>query len=144
MKAKFCDIGQHEVSVLFHSRKADRPSCCPKCYRPEQSIAHKKKVATKICINAKPIKKVSDKQSKINKAYTVVRKHHLQNKPYCEVKFENCTILATDIHHCGSGTNKRKYFLDATTFVSVCRNCHDRIHLMSAELLYELGLKIRT
>jgi hypothetical protein len=138
LKAKKCSQCPY-VGVLFKSS----PPLCRNCAMV-YNATNKKKVATKVCIKAKPIKKVSDKQSKINKAYTVVRKHHLQNKPYCEVKFENCTELATDIHHKGSGSNKRKYFLDATTFVSVCRNCHDRIHLMSAECLYELGLKIRT
>jgi hypothetical protein len=146
MRSKFCDVGQHEVSVLFHSRKADRLSCCKNCYRPEQSIARKEKVVTKVCIKAKHyvIPKFSDKQSKINKAYDILRKRYLKVKPFCGIHFEGCTNIATDIHHKGIGSNKRKYYNDTTTWVQTCRHCHDATHDLSAEEQYTLGLRIRT
>jgi len=146
MRSKFCDIGQHEVSVLFHSRKADRPSCCPKCYRPEQSIARKEKVATKVCIKAKHyvIPKHSDKQKKINSAYTILKAQFIKDKPLCGIRFNNCTRIATDIHHKGIGSNKRKYYNDTTTWIQTCRHCHDVAHDLSAEEQYTLGLRIRT
>lgn len=156
MKVKFCDIGQHEVTVLFHSRKANRQSCCPKCYRPEKSIVRKEKVSENGLNKAREVKKyvitkVSTKQAKINALYSVLRKQFLKDNPFCQVGKTNhlafiwCNKKATSIHHAGSGSNKRKYYLDTTTWFSTCDYCHDVIHtLLSAEELYELGLKIRT
>jgi len=40
MKRKWCDVGSHEVEKLFHSRKKDRPSCCP-LHAPRTPIKNK-------------------------------------------------------------------------------------------------------
>lgn len=92
----------------------------------------------------KSINKVSDKQSKINSAYKVLREQFLKDHPFCEMGFQLCTRIATDIHHKGIGSNKRKYYNDTSTWVQLCRHCHDTAHDLSAEEQYALGLRIRT
>lgn len=52
-KLKHCDIGNHDVPVLFHSRKPDRPSCCANCYRFSGKPQEKKKVPQKSAIQAR-------------------------------------------------------------------------------------------
>lgn len=119
---KYCDLGEHEVPVLFHSRKTNRPSCCPKCYRPNQSITQGKKVAQKPLKLVKHyiIPKVSDKQSKINSAYTVLRKEFLRIRSHCGV----CGGEATQVHHIiGRGIRT----LDTSEWLPVCYPCHERI-----------------
>lgn len=141
MKAKFCDIGQHEVTVLFHSRKADRASCCPKCYRPDQSIVRKEKVATKVCIKARePIKKVSSKQAKINTAYSVLRLQYLKMFPNCGVSSDDCTHIATQVHHRAGRIGNN--MLDTTLWLSVCHTCHELIE-RNPLWAYEKGYSIK-
>lgn len=71
------------------------------------------------------IKKISDKQSKINTAYSVLRKSFLSTNPYCQARLSGiCKIDATDVHHTeGRGVKT----LDTTTWLAVCRFCHSWI-----------------
>jgi len=148
MKVKFCDICQHKVTILFHSRKANRQSCCPKCYRPEQSITRKEKVSENGLNKAREVKKyvipkVGEKQAKINALYSVLRKQYLKDHPNCQVKLRVCSGKATEIHHTHFGSDKRTHFLDSSTFKSICRHCHRFIHdEMSSKEQRERGLKI--
>lgn len=124
MKAKYCDIGEHEVPTLFHARKPNRPSCCKNCYRPNQSATQGKKVAP-IASNdvRKPISKVSTKQAKINQAYTVLNKQFLKDNPICDV----CGGLANQVHHKVGRIAHRT--LDTTEWLPVCNFCHHEIEM---------------
>jgi hypothetical protein len=106
------------------------------------NATNKEKVATKVCIKARePIKKVSDKQAKINSAYSVLRLQYLKMFPICGVRFEGCTGVATTIHHKYSGSAKRTHYNDTSTWVQACMPCHEKIHTMPSDRLYELDLK---
>jgi hypothetical protein len=106
------------------------------------NATNKEKVATKVCIKARePIKKVSDKQAKINSAYSVLRLQYLKMFPICGVRFEGCTGVATTIHHKYSGSAKRTHYNDTSTWVQACMPCHEEIHTMPSDRLYELDLK---
>lgn len=70
------------------------------------------------------IKKVSKKMAKNNSEYSELRKLFLSKKPMCEAKIHNCTLKSTDIHH---KKGRGEYYLDTTTWLSVCRSCHDWI-----------------
>lgn len=80
----------------------------------------------------KPIPKISDKQKKLNAAYSALRKVYLEQHPYCMAQWEGCTHNSTDLHHKKS---RGKHLLDSTTFMSLCRNCHDKIHNQHARAL---------
>jgi hypothetical protein len=140
LKAKKCSQC-HYVGGLFKSN----PPLCKNCAMV-YNATNKEKVATKVCIKAKHyvIPKHSDKQKKINSAYTILKAQFIKDKPLCGIRFNNCTRIATDIHHKGIGSNKRKYYNDTTTWIQTCRHCHDVAHDLSAEEQYTLGLRIRT
>lgn len=72
----------------------------------------------------KPIKKISDKQKKINVAYTALRKAFMFTHPVCQ--FKGCNASATDIHHMmgRSGGN----MLNSSTWMSICREHHTWCH----------------
>ena len=139
------------IGTLFKSS----PPLCKNCAM-KYNYQNKEKVSENGLNKAREVKKyvipkVSEKQAKINQVYSVLRKQLLKDNPFCQVGKTNhlafiwCNKKATSIHHAGSGSNKRKYYLDTTTWFSTCDYCHDVIHtLLSAEELYELGLKIRT
>ena len=139
MIKKVCGICNNPNKPIWKAKTRDNPCMCKDCYVSE-------KPSQKPLIKARePIKKTSDKQAKINRAYTVLRLQYLKMFPNCQVSSDDCTHIATDVHHLASGSNKRKYYLDTTTWMPTCRNCHSKIHnKLSSDELYELGLKIRT
>jgi len=90
----------------------------------------------------KSISPMSKKMKEKVDDYTKLRTAFLVIHPHCEAKLNNCTIKATDVHHCFSGANKEKYFLKISTWKAVCRSCHNFIHNnLSMEEAIELGLK---
>ena len=81
------------------------------------------------------IKKVSGKMSKINTAYSKLRKQYLTDKPVCHAKIHNCTIKAPDVHH---KKGRGSFHLVTSTWLPLCRNCHMWIE-NNPESAYELG-----
>ena len=73
--------------------------------------------------------------SKVNSAYSQERKKYLSNNPMCHAKIYKCTQRATDVHH---KKGRGKYHLDTSTWLPVCRNCHDWIET-NPEDAKELG-----
>lgn len=72
----------------------------------------------------KNIKPVSAKKAVLDGFYSKLRKEYLSLYPYCQAKLDGCTIHSTDIHHIkGRGV----FYLDKTTWLSVCRICHNWI-----------------
>jgi predicted HNH restriction endonuclease len=49
------------------------------------------------------------------------------------VKVNGCGHSATDVHHTHSGANREAFYLIQSTWLSVCRNCHNHIHEHPAE-----------
>ena len=76
-----------------------------------------------------PIKKVSGKQAKKNKAYSVMRKTFMEHHPLCK----RCGAPATDLHHVFHRTGKA--MLDTSTWMSLCRSCHDWVHTHPKEAI---------
>ena len=68
---------------------------------------------------------MSKKRAKLQPKYLKLRNIYLQANPDCEVKLKGCTGQSEDIHH---SKGRGKNLLDVTTFIAVCRNCHDYIH----------------
>ena len=74
-----------------------------------------------IAKTVKPISQVSSKQAKLNRAYMVIRNEYMKVHEVCEARLPGCTQVATDLHHKnGRGVN----LLDATTYMALCRSCH--------------------
>lgn len=70
------------------------------------------------------IRKVSKKLSVLNVEYSKLRKEFLSKNTTCHAKISSCCSSATDVHHKrGRGT----YLLDISTWLPVCRNCHNWI-----------------
>lgn len=85
------------------------------------------------------VKKVSEKQSGINRQYTKMRKEFLELNPYCIPQLDGCGKYASEIHHkSGRGINT----LNVKTWLPTCRNCHEIITIRSAEAI-DLGLSDR-
>ena len=84
------------------------------------------------------MKKVSDKQARLNAEYSKIRRDFLTDKEICHAKLHCCTLKTTDVHHM---KGRGKYLLDTSTWLPVCRNCHMWIeeHPIDAK---ELGFTI--
>ena len=93
-------------------------------------------------IKAKPIAIRSPKKIHEDRLYAVERKQFLEIHKMCEAHLQGCTQQSTDIHHTFWGSDRSKYYLDISTWKSVCRTCHSFIHdKLSGEEALQLGLK---
>ena len=62
----------------------------------------------------------------INNQYSELRKEYLLKNHMCHACIDNCTSLATEVHH---KRGRGIYHLDISTWLPVCRNCHSWIEL---------------
>lgn len=62
--------------------------------------------------------------SKTNSEYSKLRKVFFDKHPMCQAKIHNCSLKSTDVHHM---KGRGKYHLDTSTWLSVCRSCHNWI-----------------
>lgn len=85
---------------------------------------------------AKVINAESEKQKSLNKQYLKDRKAWVKKNPYCKTKLVSCSKMTTDVHH---RKGRGEYLLDQSTWLPVCRSCHDFITENSAEAI-RLGL----
>ena len=69
------------------------------------------------------MRKISKKRAKQLKEYSKLRAEHLKDNYLCDV----CGCEATEIHHKNKRSGDR--LLDNLYFMSVCRRCHQHIHL---------------
>ena len=74
------------------------------------------------------ISPMSEKRTEQNKIYLIRRPLFLATNTDCKINSEDCTKKTKDVHHTYSGKNRNKYFLDETTWIAICRNCHNWIH----------------
>lgn len=71
------------------------------------------------------LRKASVRQRDVIRVYSKLRKKYLEIHPLCECDLPGCTRKAVEIHHKkGRGKNTT----DVSTFLAVCRSCHDWIH----------------
>jgi hypothetical protein len=80
----------------------------------------------------------SKKMQQIDAKYRILRKGYLLNNPLCHAALPGCTNRSTDIHH---KKGRGKYHNDVSTWLSVCRKCHNWIELNPIEA-QELGFSI--
>ena len=85
------------------------------------------------------MKNKSRKMQRIDAKYSKLRKGYFNNYPMCQAALPGCTHKSTDIHH---KKGRGKYHNDITTWLSVCRTCHNWIELNPIEA-EELGLSIK-
>jgi len=83
------------------------------------------------------MKKKSSKRSKLDNQYLKQRKAYFlkPGNSICKARLPGCSLRATDIHHRKGrlGTN----LLDTSTWLPLCRSCHNwiEIHPEEAKLL---------
>lgn len=70
--------------------------------------------------------------------YNAKSRRFKKENPVCQARLQGCTQTTVDVHHM---KGRGKYLLDETTWLPVCRNCHDTIHQYPKESK-ELGLLI--
>lgn len=110
------------------------------CATHNAMLRKQAKQAKQVKIVSAP-RKVSAKQAQNLQDYGVLSRAYKAEHPECEVRLPGiCDGMTTDCHHrAGRGSN----LLDASTFIAVCRSCHNYIHdKMSAEERRERGLLI--
>ena len=81
----------------------------------------------------------SKKMQKLDAKYSKLRLTFLSEYPMCQAALPDCTQRSTDVHHKkGRGIHHN----DVSTWLSVCRNCHNWIESnpIDAE---ELGFSIK-
>ena len=81
----------------------------------------------------------SRKMQKTDTKYSKLRIKFLTNYPMCQAALNNCTNQSTDVHH---KKGRGIYHNNITTWLSVCRNCHNWIELHPIEA-QELGFTLK-
>jgi len=71
------------------------------------------------------IKKVSTRQQRLNTAYNVQAKVYKKNNPVCKARVKCIGSQTTDVHH---KKGRGEYLLDESTWLPVCRECHNWIN----------------
>lgn len=134
MIKKVCGVCNNLDKPIWKAKTRDNPCMCKDCYNAEKSYQ-------KPLIKARePIKKVSSKQAKINIAYSVLRLQYLKMFPNCQVSSDDCTHIATQVHHRAGRIGNN--MLDTTIWLSVCHTCHELIE-RNPLWAYEKGYSIK-
>ena len=81
----------------------------------------------------------SKKMQKIEAKYSQLRREFLAEYPLCQAALHKCTNNSTEVHH---KRGRGIYHNDVSTWLSVCRNCHNWIELNPVEA-EELGFSIK-
>jgi hypothetical protein len=114
-KTKICN-GCGQEKYIWKNIKGKK--YCKFCSMNQQAMT---KTASKKTY--KPIAARSVKKSKEETIYALKRKIFLNSKTLCKAKLLRvCTVFATDVHHKAGRVGKN--FLDESTWLPVCRQCH--------------------
>jgi len=73
----------------------------------------------------KPLNKKSEKRMTEDVEYFIERAKFLKANKECCANLEGCSKRSTDVHHKSGRIGKN--YLDQSTWIAVCRNCHSRI-----------------
>ena len=74
------------------------------------------------------IPRVSPKRAKQEQEYLKLRARYLTENALCKVKVKDCMHNATDIHHTRAGADRDVYYLIQSTWIPICRKCHNWVH----------------
>ncbi len=85
------------------------------------------------------MRKVSKKLARQNNSYSKLRKEFFKDKMLCQAAIHKCGLKATDVHHM---KGRGKYHLDVSTWLAVCRNCHNWIEEHPIDAI-ELGYSLK-
>lgn len=85
----------------------------------------------------KRINSRSRSKRKEDRQYAIYRRDFLEKHPFCAVQLPGCTLAAGEVHH-SEGRLGDKY-LDISTWVPICSNCHEKIHGSYTAWAYENG-----
>lgn len=110
-KKKICDSCETQ-QVIWKNHNGNR--YCKQCWLKDNSAPLPKKLP-------KAIKPKADKQDPLDKLYSIMRKDFLSLHSGCQARVSGCTLQSTDVHH---KKGRGLYYLDKTTWLSVCRSCH--------------------
>jgi hypothetical protein len=121
MKLKVCDGCQKETVIWKNHGGFKYCKYCWSCQKAIDSNSVQKPTDYKI-------PQVSSKRKKKDLEYSKLRKRFLTDNPLCMVKVNGCGHGATDVHHKFSGSDRDTYYLVQSTWLAVCRACHDWIH----------------
>ena len=86
----------------------------------------------------KGLNQVSEKSKGRVSEYNRAAAEFKKKNPVCKAALPSCTKQTKDVHHV---KGRGKYLLDESTWLAVCRNCHDTIHQYPKESK-EIGLLI--
>jgi hypothetical protein len=123
-KLKECD-GCQKMTVIWKNHEGYR--YCKNCWSCQKHSDTAQK-PTKSSIS-----QVSSKRKKKDQEYLKLRERYLTQNHLCMVKVNGCTNGATDVHHTYAGANRDAFYLVQSTWLAVCRNCHDWIHAHPTE-----------
>ncbi len=130
LKKKEC-AGCNSLKVIWKNDKGFK--FCKECWYKQKPVSEVSKA------RQKPLKGKSDKQSALDKLYSILRIDYLKDHPYCEARLPECTSNACDIHHkAGRGS----LFLVTEEWLAVCRSCHTWITINSKQAI-EMGLSTK-
>ena len=121
MKLKICDGCQKETVIWKNHGGFKYCKYCWSCQKAINSDSVQKPTDYKI-------PQVSSKRKKKDQEYLKLRQRYLTENHLCMVKVNGCGNGATDVHHKFSGSDRDTYYLVQSTWLAVCRNCHDWIH----------------
>ncbi len=128
-KFKICD-GCGEMKHIWKSGGTGGFKYCKYCWSCQKAIDTDN-------ITQKPtdykIPQVSSKKKKKDTEYLQLREKFLIKNPICQVSVAGCMHGATDVHHTRSGSDRSTYYLVQSTWLAVCRSCHNWILLHSKE-----------
>ena len=122
-KKKIC-AGCSEEQYIWKNHEGKK--YCKYCWSTHKDRDIKKPTVTSI-------PRVSKKRAKEELQYTKIRYEYLNKNKFCQAKLPGCTVSSTDVHHVRGGEERSETFLDADTYMSVCRTCHNYIHEHPAE-----------
>ena len=76
----------------------------------------------------KPLNKQSAKRKAKNGEYAALKTEFFKINPFCQKGLQGCQGIAMDVHHTKGGKDREETYLDVSTWMAVCRNCHRLIH----------------
>jgi hypothetical protein len=125
-KLKECD-GCQKMTVIWKNHEGFK--YCKYCWSCQKAIDTDN--------SQKPtdykIPQVSSKRKKKDVEYLKLRERFLNENPVCQVSVTGCMHGASDVHHTYAGSNREAFYLVQSTWLAVCRSCHNHIHNNPAE-----------
>jgi hypothetical protein len=126
IKLKTCD-GCGKQRPIWKSSGTGGLKLCQQCWSCHKSGEDIQKPTSS------NIPRVSAKRAKKDAEYAKLRIRYLTENNLCRVMVNGCGNAATDVHHTFAGSNRDVFYLVQSTWIPVCRNCHDWIHSHPSE-----------